>query len=131
MLKRIAGVIAGIIVAGLAVFAIEWIGHRLFPTAGGETGEVSSMPVGTLAMVVAAWFLGTLLGGTVAARIAERGWAAWAVAAFILLGVVMNVVSRPHPLWMTIAGVALPLIAGWLASRSRRTRSGREGAAAV
>jgi MFS family permease len=130
MLKRILGVIAGIVVAGATVFILEWIGHRVFPgnAAADDLGAVSP---GLLAMVVAGWFLGPFIGGAVAARIADRGWAAWIVAAFILLGVLATVVSVPHPLWMTIAGVGLPLVAGWIASRFARPRANRSEPAAI
>ena len=122
MLKRIAGVLAGIIVCGVVIFAIEWIGNQLFPSTAeaAAAGDLSQVPTGALVAVLVGWFVGPLLGGMLAAHIAERGWAAWIVAAFVLLGVVLNASMMPHPTWMLVLGILLPIAAGWLASRTAR-----------
>lgn len=125
MLKRIAGILAGIIVCGLVIFAIEWTGGQIFPGAAeaAGAGDLNQVPVGALVSVLVGWFVGPLLGGMLAVRLAERGWAAWVVAAFVLLGVILNTSTIPHPLWMVVLGFLLPLAAGWIASRTARTVS--------
>jgi hypothetical protein len=39
------------------------------------------------------------------------------VATVILLGVIANNMMIPHPQWMTIAGIVLPIPLAWLAAR--------------
>jgi hypothetical protein len=45
----------------------------------------------------------------------------------IVVGVIANAVMIPHPPWMTIAGVLLPVPAAWLGARlaTRRASDGR------
>ena len=123
MVKRILGALAGIIICGLVIFAIEWLGSRFFPgaTEAAAAGDLSRVPLGALITVLVGWFVGPLVGGYVAVRIADRGWVAWIVAGFVVLGVVLNTTMIPHPLWMVVLGLLLPLLAGWIASRGRPT----------
>src|SRR5690606_24863060 len=44
------------------------------------------------------------------------GAALW-VGGLIVAGVLLNVALPPHPTWMTVLGVLLPLPAAWLAAR--------------
>jgi hypothetical protein len=75
------------------------------------------MPTPAIAMVAAAWFVGALVGAFAADKIAGRGLAGWIVALLVLAGGVVSMVMIPHPVWMWAMGIALPLIAGWLAQR--------------
>jgi hypothetical protein len=76
------------------------------------------MPVGALALVLAGWVVGALDGGLVAASIAKRRAPAIVVGALVALGALAMVAMVPHPLWMSIAGVLLPvpaaLAGAWL-----------------
>ena len=75
-------------------------------------------------LVLIGWVLGAFLGGWVAARIARhRRAAALVIGALVVLGVVANNMMIPHPLWMTIAGVLLPIPAAWLAARGLARKS--------
>jgi hypothetical protein len=66
-----------------------------------------------------------LIGGYVAASIARKPRPALAVGIVIVLGVIANAVMIPHPLWMTAAGVLLPVPAAWLGAQLA-TRRGNE-----
>ncbi|HEV8694671.1 MAG TPA: hypothetical protein VGQ93_10910 [Lysobacter sp.] len=69
-------------------------------------------------VVLAGWTLGAFFGGWIAARIARhRLAAALVIGALVLLGVIANSMLIPHPLWMTLAGIALPIPAAWVAAR--------------
>lgn len=126
MAKLILGIIAGIVTCGLVIFAIEWIAGQLFPGAAeaATRGDLSGVPIGALIGVLFGWFVGPLLGGYLAVRVAERSWTAWPIAAFVILGVILNATMIPHPLWMVALGLLLPVAAGWLASRSVRPAAG-------
>ena len=83
---------------------------------------VAMSSTGKKVWVVFGWALASLAGGWVAARMSRqhpRG-AALAVATLIVVGVVMNAMAIPHPLWMNALGVLLPLPMALLGARLAR-----------
>ena len=132
---RIAlGVVAGIVVAFLCVFAVEFVGHGLYPPPEGldarnpadQARLMAAMPAAAKALVLAGWFLGALAGAWTANRIAGRGLAGWIVAVLVIAAGVATMLMFPHPAWMWAGGIALPLVAAWIAGRM----GGRRGATA-
>ena len=127
-MKIVLGVVFGAIVAIVCVFAIEFVGHSVYPPPEGidlaNPADVerlmSTLPAGAFAFVVAGWFVGALAGAWTANRIAQRGIAGWIVALLVICGGVYTMTIIPHPAWMWAAGIALPLIAAWLAQRLAR-----------
>lgn len=127
MWRFVAGVVVGAIVAVVVVMLVESIGHVLFPPPAGIqamdpadlAGIMARIPVGALVMVLLAWATGALAGGFVAAKIAtlRRPLAALLVGGFLLAGGVWTMVTIPHPVWMMVLGVLLPLPAAWLGAR--------------
>lgn len=127
MLRTILAVLAGLVVAVLTMLASEYIGMSLFPLPPGTQLDteadlarlIASAPTGKLLWVLFGWTLAAFVGGWVASRISRRHRvaAAISVGVFIVVGVVLNVSMLPHPLWMTVAGIALPIPAAWLATR--------------
>ena len=124
-MRLVLGVIAGFVVAILCVLAIEALGHSLYPPPAGidatdpadQKRLMAVMPDAAKAFVIAGWFLGALLGGLVANKVARRALAGWIVAALIVAGGAYSMVAFPHPMWMIVGGVLLPLVAAWLAQR--------------
>ena len=84
---------------------------------------VATLPASALLLVLSGWVLGALVGGYVAARIARKPRPALVVGIVIEIGVIANAVMIPHPLWMTIAGVLLPVPAAWLGARLATRRA--------
>lgn len=129
-MKQVLGAVLGIAVAIGVVFVVELIGHELLPrpqgydpmTPDGAERYLRESPLVAKLALVLGWFAGALAGGWLAVRIGGRGWLAWIVAGFIVAGAIANMVMIAHPAWMQVAGVALPLLAGWLASRAGRPR---------
>ena len=127
------GIVAGLVVAFLFVFGVEWIGHGLYPPPArldihdpaDQARLMDAMPAAAKAMVLLGWFAGALAGAWTANRIAGRSIAGWIVALLVIAAGVATMVMIPHPLWMWAGGIALPLVAGWLAERV----AGRRGAA--
>ncbi len=124
--RRIVGVTSGVAVAILVIILIEMLGHSYSPPPAGLNPMnaddarqiIESMPPMAMSFVLAAWFIGSLVGGWVAARIARWSIAPWLVAAFVMAGGIWSFVMIPHPLWMMAAGMALPLLAAlWIARR--------------
>jgi len=124
--RTILGILAGVVVAWLAMTVCEFASlflHR--PPAGLDmrdpqalAAHIAAAPGPAMLVVVAGWALAAFAGGWVAARIARhRAVAALVVGALVLAGVVANSAMVPHPSWMTIAGVVLPIPLAWLAAR--------------
>lgn len=129
------GIIAGIVVAFLCVFAVEFVGHSLYPAPAGldlhnpadQARVMEAMPAAAKAIVLVGWFVGALAGALVANRIAGRSLAGWAVALLVIAAGVATMVMIPHPAWMWAGGIALPLLGAWIAERM----AGRRGAGAA
>jgi hypothetical protein len=135
-LRNLLAVLAGLIVAGVVVFLMEWVGHAIYPPPADlnyadelAMGEyMRGQPTGAFLLVMLAHALGTLAGAAVAALIG-RSWQlglAMIVGFIMMLGGTWNLYRFPHPVWMWIE-VPVYLVAAWLGGkwgmRPRGTRS--------
>ena len=124
-MRMVLGILAGLVVAFACVAGVEMIGHSIYPPPAGldltnprdVDRLMSLMPPAALAFVLAAWFVGALAGAVVANLVARRALAGWIIALLVIAAGVATMVMIPHPGWMWAAGIALPLIAGFVASR--------------
>ena len=129
--RTIAGVVVGVVAAWLTIMLAEFASAPLHPMPAGLDMQdpasvaafVATLPIAALLVVLAGWVLGALIGGYVAARIARKPRPALVVGGVIVVGVIANAVLIPHPPWMTLAGVLLPIPAAWLGAK-RATRPG-------
>ena len=130
--RTILGILAGLVVAWLAMTICEFASlflHR--PPVGLDlrdpqalAAHIAAAPLS--AMLVVGWALAAFVGAWVAARIARhRRAAALVIGLLVLAGVIANIAMIPHPLWMTVAGLALPLPLAWLAARIASPRVAR------
>lgn len=127
MLRSIGAVVLGVIVAGLSVAFLQSLGHRVFPPpaeASSSDPEVlakvlAEAPVGALLLVLVAWFLGTVIGAWVAARLVSEARAAHGlvVGGVMMIGGVVTMLQIPHPQWFMIAGALVFLPAAYIGSR--------------
>ena len=130
MLRSILAVLAGVLVMAITVAAVQLIGHSVFPPPPGIDASdheamvalISTMPAMALAFVLLAYAAGGFLGAYTAATIsrAHRRGAALAVGVVLLALIAMNFMAIPHPLWMVVAGVLIPIPAALLAWRLAR-----------
>ncbi len=123
-LKRVLAVFAGIVLGFFIVFAWEAIGYRLFPPPPGINLDqltpeqmMQALPFGAKLWVVAGWGVATLAGSLLAARISGVATSGWIVGVFFLISTVANLFSLPHPAWMWIAGIALPMPIAWMGGK--------------
>lgn len=129
LLRQFLGLLAGAILGFGVVALIETAGHRAFPSPpdidlsdpAAMGALMEQVPLAAKLVVVLAWFLGALIGGLVAARVAREPRAAWIIAGIFILVTALTIAQIPHPLWMVVAGLVAPLFAGWLVA-TRLTR---------
>lgn len=133
--RTILGMLLGVVTMMFTIYALESIGHVLYPPPAGLDPRnpdhlqmiVAVAPAGAMAMLVLGWTVGAFVGGWVAARIARHARAAAiAVALFVMAGVAGMIVMVPeHPKWVCTLGLLLPipvaLIAARLAGRREKT----------
>lgn len=130
MIKKIAAAVIGIIVAGGIVFAVESLGHTVYPLPPDldmsdpvQFGNyVESLPIGAFIFVAGAWVLATLGGGLLACFIAGEKPRVYTaiVGGFVLAATVANLIMIPHPLWFSISSLiaiaAMTYVTGSIAS---------------
>lgn len=128
MLKIVAGLAAGLIVALAAIYVIWLVGLQVYPLpaeSGFESLEsegalIQAMPTGALLFIAAAWFGGAFIGALTASSISRRLWTGWVVAALVACISISNIVMFPHPEWMQVAAFIVPMIGGLLATHWAR-----------
>ena len=126
MLRRFSGTFLGIVVAMLVVMCFDMLSHKLFPGSAAKTtsmqdigAAIAAAPLAAKAILAAGWFFSTLIGGLIAVQVSRWANAGWIVAALILAACTFNGFSLPGILlWMQIAGVVLPLLAGLIVMRT-------------
>ncbi|GAB2494760.1 hypothetical protein [Arenimonas alkanexedens] len=130
MLRSILAVLIGILVMGITVAAVQWLGHSLYPPPAGLDPSdpvalatlVSQMPAMALGMVLIAYAFGTFLGAFTATTISlgHKPGVAIVIGVVMLAMVAMNLLLIPHPMWMVVAGLLIPLPVALLAWRIAR-----------
>ena len=125
--RNIAAAIAGIVVAVGLVWAVESIGHRVYPPPEGldfadaeaMRAYASALPIGALLFVAAAWFVGTLAGTYAACRIGTASSLVFVliVGGLMLVATTINLLMIPHPLWFSALGVIAVMVGAWLGKR--------------
>lgn len=127
MLKSVLSILVGVFAALVVTMVVQGAGHAIYPPPPGiDLGDpaqiarvMDQIPLGAKVSVLLAWGLGSLLGGAVAARMAPRRplTHALAVGAIQMAGGAVTLYQIPHPLWMTVVGLALFLPAAVLGAR--------------
>ncbi len=132
LLRNLFALVAGGIVAGLAVAVIETLGVLAYPQPPGfdradeqaMRAFIASLPTGAFVYILAAYLVGTLAGVTVATRLSRRrpSRQGWVLGLVLLVSGLVNFYKYPHPLWFMVASVAVFLGATWLGVRLGRPR---------
>jgi hypothetical protein len=130
VLRSVLGILLAFVVASAIMMVVESInGKLLYPELGkaaaGTTDReavrqlMATAPAGALLVVLGGWAIGTLAGGLIAARIAPRAPAGHAIVfgGIVALAGIANNLMLPPPAWFWVAGLVVPLAAGWLVAR--------------
>ena len=125
MLRNVIAGIAGIATAVLIVFAIEKLGHTLYPPpadldysdADAIRMYYSQLPLLALLFPMIAWIVGTFVGTLLACYVGTASTLTFAgvVGTLMLAATISNLIVIPHPLWFSIIAVIGVAGAAWLA----------------
>lgn len=118
MIRNFLSVVLALLIGGICVFAVEKIGHTVYPIPEGlDTSNLQalaeytkSLPLGAFLFVLGAQCAGSLVGGIVTGfvSVAKRSTALiYGVLALILAA--LNLVAIPHPMWFMILSILLPI----------------------
>ena len=127
MVRSMFAIIAGLVVMLVVVSSVQWLSHSIYPPPDGldimdkdaVSKAMAAAPVGALAMVLLSYALATFLAAGTATSISVRHKRGVA----IILALVMIVLAGanffiiPHPLWMVVLGLLIPLPMALLAWR--------------
>jgi MFS family permease len=125
--RSILAVLAGVIVGGVLIAAVEAVSSVVYPLPPGVDHHdyeslrqhVEQLPLGAFLFVLAAWAIGTFAGAWVAASLATRARFVHGlvVGAFFLLAGVLNMLMIPHPAWMWAGALLVFVVCSYLGAR--------------
>lgn len=130
-LRSARAVFAGALVAFLVIAVCEMLSARLYPLPAGldvhnreaMSNYVATLPLTAFLILLLSYGLGGLGGGFIAARLAPSAPPihARAIAVFLVVASVVNLLSIEHPVWFWAANlvvvILLPPLGGRLAQR--------------
>ena len=116
-IRGVLAVVAGCLAAMSAMVVCESMGHAIFPPPPGldpskpvalETYARGMRPVEFLP-VLFGWAAGTLIGSSVAAKLAATWKVGYGivVGGLLLLGGLPNLIMIPHPIWVWILALLI------------------------
>ena len=113
MIRKLVAAVVAVIVTLLTIQVVEVLGHLVYPPPAdiefGDPDQVrefmSSLPVGSILFVGAAWAFGKLLGTLDGALVSISNPLPYAivVGGLVLAGSVTMLLIIPHPWWFTVA----------------------------
>jgi len=134
--RNIGAGVAGIVIAVLAVWLVQMIGHAVYPPPAGLDANnleamkdyVAALPLGAFLFVIASYFVGTLAGTCAACAIGTMLPRVFAilVGCLMLIATAMNVAMIPHPTWFIVVAVVAIAIGAWLGTMCRRATAGED-----
>ena len=118
ILRSAIAAVVGILVAFGLIWLAQYAGSEISPDVyDPESGEIL-IPVGSTIALIAGWFIGTFAGGWLAMRVSAGTGAGWVVAGSVMGAALYRAVTLADPWWIMALGVAVPLVAVWLAQRA-------------
>jgi hypothetical protein len=123
--RRIAAVVAGLVIAFAIVMAFELIPHHMYPPPAGMNMNdvaqvkpyVASLPATAFAIVLLGHLIGTIAGTSVAAGIARDRRAAYVLGTLLFVAGIMNAITIPQPVWFSAASFAIYVIGTLIGAR--------------
>jgi hypothetical protein len=127
MMRIVTGIVLGVVASLLILAGIDHVEDALYPLptvdfadAGSLASIVNDMPFPAKLLTVLGWFAAAFGGGWLGLRVCDVRWVGWAVVIVVVAAAVTTVTTLPHPLWMKVCAVALPMLGGALAGWAHR-----------
>lgn len=125
VVRRVAGVIAGLAIAIAFVMSSELVTHKLYPPPEGmdmmdlEQAKpyIAGLPATAFAIVLVGHLIGTLAGTTAAAGIAKNRAPGYILGAVLLAGGIYNATAIPQPVWFSATSFAIYVVATMIGVR--------------
>ena len=118
ILRTAIAAVIGIVVAFGLIWLAQYAGSEFSPDVyDPNSGEVW-IPIGSTIALLIGWFIGTFAGGWLSMRISAGTGAGWIVAGAVIGAALYRAVTRADAWWIMALGVAIPLVAVWLAQRA-------------
>lgn len=127
MIRKIAAVVFGAILAIVLIILVEGFSHVVYPPPAdlditdkeALRTYMHAAPVGALLMVCAAWMAGVFGGGLLATWISRDSALVNCaiIGGLVLVGTVLNLLSIPHPAWFAIVSVLAVIATTFATSR--------------
>jgi len=115
--RSVLAVLAGVMAAFIAIMVVQQVSAMLYPPPPGFDPKdpaavaalIGSLPLGAFLMVLLSYFLGALLGGYLAARLApsRRTMHAGIIAVLLVVASILNLMAVPHPVWFAVANLLI------------------------
>jgi hypothetical protein len=138
--RSVLAVLAGAIVAAAVIAVVEAISSVVCPLPPGldlhdheaMRQHADQLPIGAFLLVLVAWAAGTLTGAWAAGLLAGRSPVAHGlvVGVLFLIAGLLTMLMIPHPRWMWVGGIVLPLACGYAGGRLVPGPPSRPGLAA-
>ena len=133
--RSILAVVVGAVVAMILVSVVEMVSGLLYPLPADVDPPqpdlmqqyIARLPIGAFLLVLAGWAVGSFVGGWVAARLAGRAplTHGLVIGLLFLAAGIMTMLMIPHPLYMWVGGIVLPLACSYLGARLVRGGPGQ------
>lgn len=118
ILRTAIATVIGIVVAFGLIWLAQYAGSEISPDVyDPNSGEVL-IPIGSTIALIVGWFVGTFGGSWFAMRISAGTGAGWIVAGAVIGAALYRAVTLADAWWIMALGVAVPLVAVWLAQRA-------------
>ena len=121
ILRSAIAAVIGIVVAYGLIWLAQYAGSEFSPDVYDlDSGEVL-IPIGSTIALIVGWFIGTFAGAWIAMRVSLGTGAGWIVAGAVMGAALYRAVTLADTWWIMALGVAVPLVAVWLAQSATAT----------
>ena len=117
-LRSAIAAIFGIVVAFGVIWLAQYAGSEISPDVYDPNSGEILIPVGSTIALIVGWFIGTFAGGWLAMRVSAGSGPGWIVAGAVIGAALYRAVTLADSWWIMVLGVAVPLVAVWLAQRA-------------
>ena len=124
--KLVLSVLAGIGVAFCVIYLCEGLNAKLYPSHSYNPSpeemiaEIKTLPIQAFLLILTGYILSSFFGAYLASRLAptpRKLYAGLAVGFFLLLGGIVNFISLPHPLWLSVSSTISFLLFSYIGAR--------------